>query len=133
MEIKRQMRWIDNNNSYYANGFINSYSIYLGTGSSFDIKKLLPEIDYTKLTSDNFVVGAVSGNYKNTSTLHRGTEKDSYAAISGFTIGKIYNSNTGILTLSGLSQTLTDYRLGEYPVQNAATQSLTGLAVYIAS
>ena len=30
---------------------------YLGTGTSFDIKTLLPTVDYAKLTSDNFIVG----------------------------------------------------------------------------
>lgn len=72
--------------------------IYLGTGTSFDVKNKLPNnIDYSKLTSDNFIVEATS---KDSTTIggytSGGANSDYITARTSLT--KTYNPETGILT-----------------------------------
>lgn len=79
--------------------------IYLGTGTSFNIKTLLPDIDYTKLTIENFIVGGLSAPDMMTTNYTTGAGNvEDKAAARGFKIGKTYNASTGILSLSGASQ-----------------------------
>lgn len=75
-----------------------SEPIYLGNGTSFNIGSLVPNVDYTKLTSDNFIVGVsalASSSYTGSSKSYSGSILD------GFTLTKSYNASTGILSLSG--------------------------------
>lgn len=77
----------------------------MGSGSSFDLKTLVPGIDYSSLTSDNFIVGT-SGISRT-----RGSYVDgSYCYYPVVTLNsdltKSYNSGTGVLTLSGGDYTL---------------------------
>lgn len=79
---------------------------YLGTGTSFDIKTLLPDVDYTKLTVDNFIIPL------GTSTLEGGfydANGGVYIYFDGIgnktaniniTLSKAYDNQTGILTIA---------------------------------
>lgn len=79
---------------------LGSEIIYLGTGTSFDIKKLYPEVDYSKLTTNNFFIEAQSfdtgNNGATSSTLAMYTRQKGYYTASA----KSYNSSTGILTVT---------------------------------
>lgn len=76
---------------------------YLGSGTSFDIKSLLPNVDYTKLTADNFVVefNSVSSKVSGTLSLNahddNGTQDVSWSQST--TISKNYLN--GVLSISG--------------------------------
>lgn len=74
----------------------------LGTGTSFDIRAMIPTIDYTKLTVHDFIVecktvkgGASAGRYDQTGS-----------GSGSVNIGKSYNSSNGIFNISG---TRVDY------------------------
>ena len=127
----------DGNYGYYgADGSLipfksGSAGYYLGTGSTFNIKELLPDIDYTSLSNSNFIVGAVSGNSIATARVYRGTEKNTDAIVYGFSVTPTYDATTGILTLSGLSQTFQCRRYGDVYHYSSASQTLTGIAVCI--
>lgn len=74
---------------------------YLGTGTSFDLKSLLPDIDYTQLSDSNFIVvsdgGSVDAHYNS----------DMYdwncagcRSNGNFYINKSYSATTGVLSAS---------------------------------
>lgn len=87
---------------------------YLGTGTNFNIKNLLPEIDYTTLTNENFIVGA--NNFSGGGTSHNTC---GYASRNGLSNGDLavnssniypsysYNNSTGILTITNTSGTIS--------------------------
>lgn len=78
----------------------NMVKVYnLGTGTSFDIKTLVPDVDYTQLTEDNFIVGTTSGTGLDT-TASLSTGGTYYAKTNGLSITKSYNASTGILSVS---------------------------------
>ena len=81
---------------------------YLGTGTTFDIPTLLPDIDYTQLTADNFIVGISSKSSASASYTPSGTSKQTYTATgTALSITKSYNSSTGTLTLGGYTENVT--------------------------
>lgn len=71
----------------------------LGTARSFDIKKLCPKVDYTKLTANNFIfIDLPKISYK---TGNSGKMCDNNAGLGGTTsVSKSYNASTGVLTCS---------------------------------
>ena len=73
--------------------------INLGTGTSFNVSSY---DGYKNFTNDNFIIGASSGNCP---SLGSKTENSTRAKANGFTISKSYNASTGILTISGNTQT----------------------------
>ncbi len=66
----------------------------LGTSTSFNIKTLLPNIDYTKLTADNFFVSNVNAG----SGVSRVHDNSNYGGYGEWNFVKSYNNTTGILT-----------------------------------
>lgn len=91
--------------------------IYLGTGTSFDVKTVCEEngIDYTTLDSDvNFIVGASS--IPKTVTKQSDSPVNGYAAFAiniqanGCTLVKTYAN--GILTITGTSQQIRTKYIG---------------------
>lgn len=80
----------------------NSLKVYsLGTGTSFDIKTLYPEIDYTKITEDNFIVGATSLSAGTPMLAKVGSWVGSQVSISvNVNTSKSYDASSGILTVS---------------------------------
>ncbi len=78
-------------------GNLSTTPILLGTATSFNVKSLVPSVDYTKLTADNFFIQTIQNNM---SGAH--TEQSVYADRSngnyGVEIQKSYNASTGILT-----------------------------------
>ena len=69
---------------------------YLGTATSYDIKTLFPQIDYTALTSDNFLIvasGTCTNTYRNSFN---------FAFVEETVIGPSasYDATTGILTVT---------------------------------
>lgn len=78
---------------------------YLGTGTSFDIKTLLPDVDYTKLTVDNFIccysdVGSAGW----TNEYQHSTDNGLYPGLQGMSHAVTYTD--GILTISGHKSSL---------------------------
>jgi len=83
----------------------NKTKIYnLGIGTSFDIKELYPDIDYTKLNDSNFILEPMttSGqtNYQSNPSLYKEEYQYSIAYWKGANFIKEYNSSTGVLTVS---------------------------------
>lgn len=84
---------------------VNTSKIYyLGQWSNFDLKILLPDIDYTELTAENFIVQVDSMSKSQSAATVQSTSGYSsyaYSAISnGATLSKTYNSSTGIFSCS---------------------------------
>lgn len=140
----------DNENVYFSipeSGYYNKNSkvksnrsniksvIKLGTGRSFDLKKLCPDVDYTKLTVDNFIVGA--SNVPASSADNYTPEAPSWmwtaVQLSSMTqITKSYDNTTGILTLGGGSITARGYTHGnDSTVTNAYCTSNAELFAYL--
>ena len=79
---------------------------YLGTGISFNIKELYPN-EYQNFSEDNFIVGIQSAPNVMSSRYSTGVaNREDRAHALGCTIGKSYNAQTGILTISGNTQTV---------------------------
>lgn len=93
----------------YANKQSSTPNVYyLGTGTSFDIKTKYPDIDYTKLTANNFITGVTAINRVNATYGPSGGEYRYISAyITGFNLSKSYNSTTGVLTVGGNGYSLT--------------------------
>lgn len=80
---------------------------FIGTGNTFDIKELLPDVEYQNLTEHNFVVEPTNNTSvpnQRLSTQYgvstggsnsKGVSSSSYAFVN---ITKSYNAETGILT-----------------------------------
>lgn len=66
----------------------------LGESTNFDIKALLPNIDYTKLTADNFFISNIKSG-KGISQIHNNSQ---YGGYGEWSFTKNYNNNTGVLT-----------------------------------
>ena len=76
---------------------------YLGTGNTFDIKTKLPNVDYTKLTSDNFIVSLNANISVGISRSAGGWASNKQIDGLNGTVFKeeiSYNSSTGILNLN---------------------------------
>ena len=77
----------------------------LGTGTSFDIKTLAPDVDYTKLTANDFNVEQSGSVSTSASTqVKGGSGANSLAGNSGSastSITKSYNASTCVLTAYG--------------------------------
>ena len=76
---------------------------YLGTGTSFDIKSKFPD-SYQNFTVDNFIVGGLSGNVVAAKSYTDGVSGVPVARADGFSISKSYNTQTGVLEISGNKQ-----------------------------
>lgn len=73
--------------------------IYLGRGTSFNVRELVPDIDYTSLTSDNFIAEIV--DWPRTTNSTNGGEISSYvdAIVNASTMTKTYDNLSGIFTI----------------------------------
>lgn len=83
--------------------------VYLGTGTSFDVKSVCEEhgIDYTTLTNDNFITGISKGSAVTGSTNWPYEVGHTYCPnATGFTRSHTYAATTGVLTVKGNSQTV---------------------------
>ena len=81
--------------------------VNLGTGTSYNIKTLCPDVDYTSLTINNFIygmsgAGATSAGYGKVT----GDGRSLYSSSTGLNVKGTYNNTTGILTISGNTQTI---------------------------
>ena len=98
---------------------------YLGQGTSFDVKSLLPNIDYTKLTIDNFIVEIVSMPSAAAGVvLYSAGGNWGGAVAGGFNTSKTYNTDTGILTISAkqtITRTCNNSDLQTFATQTAVT------------
>lgn len=88
--------------SLTKSGTNKSAIYYLGTGTSFDIKTLFPDVDYNSFTVDNFIIGTSSvpttrsSWYGNWSNFPYGT-----GSFNGLNLEKTYTD--GVLSISGTS------------------------------
>lgn len=71
----------------------------LGTAQSFNIKTLCPNVDYTKLTVDNFIfIELPTISYKSG---NKGSMCDNNSGLGGTgSVSKSYNASTGVLSCS---------------------------------
>ena len=84
------------NNSYYASGKAQGCTIYdLGTGSSFNVSNI-QGINYSILTSNNFIIEVVSGSTGRSESGHV-DNYDCGAMVKG-NVNKSYNASTGVLS-----------------------------------
>lgn len=84
-------------NTYVINGTATN----LGKITTYNASGLP---NYKNLKAQNFIVEILSA--PSTSTAAAGDDQPMYARASGFPISKSYNSETGIFTVTGLSQTI---------------------------
>lgn len=91
--------------------------IHLGTGTSFDIKTLLPDIDYTNLTSDNFIIAPASASIYFSGT----TVSGSISQSRGTSFTKSYDATTGVLTISNY---YSQFSIGDW--SKSGTHRVTG-------
>lgn len=91
---------------------------YLGTGTSFNIPALLPDVDYTQLTADNFIVGIGDMTGLNTgsgapssprsiSTSGKSMIYVAPAVNDVSAVSKTYNASTGTLKIANYTQKIT--------------------------
>ena len=85
--------------------------ISLGNGTSFNVKNVCAQngIDYTKLTNSNFIVGVSSISSSANTSIGQYIANSAYKVYpyaSGTSISRSYNASTGVLSVSGDSQTL---------------------------
>lgn len=74
---------------------------FLGTGTSFDIKTLVPTVDYTTLSTSNFIVGGKS--ISALSATGKVKERDHVSGrFDPYNITTSYDNENGILTVSGV-------------------------------
>ena len=98
----------DGNYGYYgADGSLIPFKSYidLGIGQTFDIRTLLPNIDYQKLTITDFVCEASKINLKFNSganSLNHSNHTYGYVVYGSgnMLLNKTYDNTTGILTAS---------------------------------
>ncbi|MFR2534184.1 MAG: hypothetical protein ACLS95_02990 [Clostridia bacterium] len=94
----------DVNNSYQAGSNDASTGKYtlveLGTGTSFDIKSVYS--NYSKLTTSNFICQVVSISVSGSAT-DNDAHNSSYSGSFSVTPSITYNSSTGIVNISGTS------------------------------
>lgn len=93
------------NNNYYKAGKTNSSIFDLGTSTSFNVKNLVPSVDYTKLTIDNFAILGISsiGNFSASGSGREGFSGGGACSwnstcSTSFSLIKSYDSATGVLT-----------------------------------
>jgi len=94
-----------------ANELENSSKVYyLGIGTTFNISELLPDVDVSTLTNDNFVVGSnkYSGGNTGTNTCSWATAYDDMLAYSGPIVPNFtYNKETGVLSITNTTSLTT--------------------------
>lgn len=79
---------------------------YLGTGTSFNIKTLLPDVDYTTLTSSNFIVcqSILNGSGYQGDSFTPNSDGNynagSYLSVGGSTPSYSYNATSGVLSVT---------------------------------
>ena len=107
MTIHEKLDYIMENSGGGPNSNLK-HVYYLGTGTSFNIKTLLPEIDYASLTPDKFIIGLSGIPSGSTSSTEMGISRyTASASLSGASLTKSYNTSTGVLTIGGYSGTVT--------------------------
>ena len=73
--------------------------IDLGTSTSYNIKALLPDVDYTQLTVDDFIILANVSNSSTSASVYDYPDSGSLSASScSYTRNVGYNPSTGVLT-----------------------------------
>ena len=65
---------------------------------------MLPDIDYTKLTKENFIIGGIGSDNVESSWVRESRFHQSLTY--EYNIDKSYDSSTGILTVGGNTQTV---------------------------
>lgn len=76
---------------------LSTTPILLGTSTSFNVKSLVPSVDYTKLTADNFFIQTIVNQMEGAHT-EQSVYSDRSNGNYGVEIQKSYNSSTGVLT-----------------------------------
>ena len=72
---------------------------YLGTGTNYNIKTLFPDIDYTTLTNNNFMVVTTGSCSKTPTNYCYGQTTKTYTQ-KAYGASWSYNSNTGALSVT---------------------------------
>ena len=91
-------KYIDTKERVYA----KAYKVHSGSASAtIDIKSRYPDVDYTKLTSQDFVAGYISDNNINHSDQSTYQKHGTYyVQTTALNINCSYNPSTGILYVS---------------------------------
>lgn len=107
---------------------------YLGTGTTFDIKSKFPN-DYASLTINNFIVAYnsinVSTYYHGGGSGVAGGYSESITKNGNLNITKSYNNSTGILSISGISNSMAYYPYKNDQTHGFTTNASTTLNVYL--
>ena len=106
----------------------------LGTGTSIDIKSKFPDI-YTSLSINNFIVAynsiTVSTYYYGGGTTVASGYSASTTKNANLNITKSYNNSTGILTISGISNSVSYYPFSNDHTHGFKTTSSATVNVYL--
>ena len=79
----------------------------LGNGTSFNIRNLLPDVDYSALTADNFIVSLSSVPQTSfASGGHGGNNISVTGTLNAFSMQKTYDNSTGIFSIPNKKLTL---------------------------
>lgn len=86
-------------NEEYERGKAEGAKVYyLGAASSYNIKTLYPDIDYSALTAANFIV-ETNLSYRNQNVgMFNGAGGDLYLQANGASLSKSYNTTTGVFS-----------------------------------
>lgn len=114
-------KYIDTKERVYA----KAYKVHSGSASAtIDIKSRYPDVDYTKLTSQDFVAGYISDNnigHSDQSTYQKhGTY---YVQTTALSINCSYNPSTGILYVSPSTGDAWSYEVPD----GSSSDSFSGL------
>ena len=110
---------VDNVNDALNDLYNNASKIYpLGTGVSFNIKELVPNVDYTKLIVSDFIVEVIDTNRR--IVAYGGDTTNGHYSFAESELIKDYNAETGVLTAYLHLQ--TDIKgWSDEPIYNTAT------------
>lgn len=112
-------------NSLYSMETNNKKMILLGSGTSFDLTSY---DGYERFTSDDFIVEIVSASETKAAADGGGSPDGCnpyYGKASGFSINKVYDPSSGILTITGALQKITtNYKGNGATYVSAGTQNL---------
>lgn len=107
--------------------------IWLGYGTSFNVQSICAQngLDYTKLNTNNFIVGAYSVPWTQSPQSNQIVSGWANAIATGFTISHSYNPGNGTLSIGGYGQTIYTNDWGNSALKGGTGQYATCFAYLV--
>lgn len=114
-------KYIETRDKLYA----KAYRVHSGTiPTTINIKTRYPDIDYTKLTSADFVASYKSDSSQSKSAYSAEGNPDTYYVnANSLTVNCSYNASTGVLSVTNSTNSAFSYYIGT----NSGSNSWSGL------